>query len=190
MNTLTQQKNGFTLVETLIAITVLLLVIIGPITAAQKGIQNAYYASEQLTAIFLAQEAIEAVREFRDRQALIVYYDMDHDNPTASTDDWGIRLPAGCFGSGCAFDITTGSFATCGTYANGCRVLFHSESNQYNHSLGAETPFTRTVTVGSAVGGGWTVTADVSWDAAVFGGSTRNVTLQTWIYDQYQRYED
>ena len=62
--------QGFTLVETLVAIAVLLLIIIGPITAAQKGIQQAYYANEQLSAVFLAQEAIESIRQRGDDRAL------------------------------------------------------------------------------------------------------------------------
>jgi prepilin-type N-terminal cleavage/methylation domain-containing protein len=66
-------SHGFTLVETLVAITVLLMVIIGPISAAQKGIQRAYYANEQLSAVFIGQEAIEAVRQYRDDQALAVW---------------------------------------------------------------------------------------------------------------------
>ncbi len=41
MNTQLKNSNGFTLVETLVAIGVLLLAIIGPMTVAQKGIQNA-----------------------------------------------------------------------------------------------------------------------------------------------------
>jgi prepilin-type N-terminal cleavage/methylation domain-containing protein len=62
MQIFSTQKNatwnrGFTLVETLVAVTVLLLVIVGPMTVAQKGIQNAYFANEQVTAVFLAQEA-------------------------------------------------------------------------------------------------------------------------------------
>lgn len=86
-------KNGFTLVETLIAITILLLVIIGPITAAQKGVQQAYYANEQITAVFLAQETVEAIRERRDDQALEAW-----NNPSGTTDTSAWNT-AGCSGT-------------------------------------------------------------------------------------------
>lgn len=78
-------QRGFTLVETLVAISVLLVVIIGPISAAQKGIQQAYYANEQLSAVFLAQETIEAVRQRRDDLALEAW-----NNPELliDTSDW------------------------------------------------------------------------------------------------------
>ena len=79
-------SHGFTLVETLVAITVLLLVIVGPISAAQKGIQRAYYANEQLSAVFIAQQSIEAVRQLRDNQALEAWEDRSSD-----TWDWNVN---------------------------------------------------------------------------------------------------
>jgi prepilin-type N-terminal cleavage/methylation domain-containing protein len=89
----TREEQGFTLVETLVAIAILLLIIIGPITAAQKGIQQAYYANEQLSAVFLAQEAIEAIRQRRDDRALEAW-----NNPSGNVDTstWST---AGCSGS-------------------------------------------------------------------------------------------
>ena len=41
----TMHDKGFTLVESLVAIGILLVVIIGPLTIAQKGIQQAYFAN-------------------------------------------------------------------------------------------------------------------------------------------------
>ena len=179
---------GFTLVETLIAITILLLVIIGPLTIAQKGIQNAYYANEQVTAVFLAQEAIEAVRELRDADALRVY-----DNPS-SGDTWDWHNPGGIHpdcksGDGCAFNINTGNFGPCG----GDDCILKVDNGVYSHTGGgSDSPFTRKVYVSDpAVGGGVSVTVDVSWTSQIFGGATpRHVILQTWIYDHYQRYDD
>ena len=170
--------RGFTLLETLVAIAVLLFVIIGPMTIAQKGVQNAYYANEQLTAIFLAQEAIEAVREFRDAEALDVYI-----GPDTETSDW---IPAGC-GTECAYDVVNNVFETC---SEGCVLKIDSDGN-YNHEAGG-TPsiFTRKVTIGAVVDGGAPVSVDVSWTAKILGGITKHVVLQTWIYDHYQRFEN
>lgn len=149
------EEQGFTLVETLVAIAILLLIIIGPITAAQKGIQQAYYANEQLSAVFLAQEAIEAIRQRRDDQALEAW-----NNPSGNIDTsaWS---NAGCSGS-------TGPL-TCSVIKDGLT---------YN----------RTITIGAG-GSERPVTVTVSWtNTSLFGGATRSVVLQTYLYDHYRRF--
>ncbi len=184
-----KKRGGFTLVETLVAVTVLLLVIIGPMTVAQKGIQNAYYANEQVTAVFLAQEAIEAVRELRDSDALEAY-----DDPTPGDDTWNWygNLNSQCTnGTGCAYDVTTGNLETC-VSNNSCRLRKDS-NNTYNYEVGGvDSPFTRRVYVGSSVNDWVPVTVEVTWTSRIFDGSANNrsVKLQSWIYDHYQRYED
>lgn len=173
--------KGFTLVETLVAISILVMVIVGPMTIAQKGIQNAYFANDQVTAVFLAQEAIEGIRGLRDELALEAY-----GGGTVVTADW---IPTGCDGSpGCAFLRGNSTpFQTCGTGNDHC--VLHTDSNGlYSHSLGDPvSPFTRTVTIGGAVGGGVPVDVSVIWNNK---GVSREVKLQTWIYNHYQRYEN
>jgi type II secretory pathway pseudopilin PulG len=65
---------GFTLVETLVAITVLLVAIVGPMTIAAQGLQASFFAREETTAVYLAQEGIEAVERARDNGALDAIY--------------------------------------------------------------------------------------------------------------------
>ena len=62
--------KGFTLVETLVAITLLTVAIIAPMSLATKSLSAAYYARDQVIASNLAQEAIEAVRNRRDGNIL------------------------------------------------------------------------------------------------------------------------
>ena len=62
--------KGFTLIETLVAITLLTVAIVAPMALAAQSLAAAYYARDQITAFFLAQEAIEAVRSVRDAQIL------------------------------------------------------------------------------------------------------------------------
>lgn len=61
-----QQNNGFTIVETLVAIAILMIAIAGPLTIAQKGLMASIYARDQSVATFLAQDAMEFIKNYRD----------------------------------------------------------------------------------------------------------------------------
>lgn len=65
MNT-TRSQSGFTIVETLVAITVLMIAIAGPLSIASKGLTAALAARDQLIASYLAQESMELVKNIRD----------------------------------------------------------------------------------------------------------------------------
>ncbi|MES2214149.1 MAG: prepilin-type N-terminal cleavage/methylation domain-containing protein [Patescibacteria group bacterium] len=65
------KKNlGFTLVETLVAVAVLVLAVTGAFAAAQTGITSSTYSRDQVIAFYLAQEGVEFVRNIRDQNAL------------------------------------------------------------------------------------------------------------------------
>jgi Tfp pilus assembly protein PilV len=55
-------RSGLTLVETLVAISILLMSVVGPIVIYARSISDARYAKDKMTAYYLAQEAIELVR--------------------------------------------------------------------------------------------------------------------------------
>jgi Tfp pilus assembly protein PilV len=59
-------NNGFTIVETLVAIAILMISIAGPLTIAQKGLLASIYARDQVVASFLAQDAMEWLKNDRD----------------------------------------------------------------------------------------------------------------------------
>ena len=162
--------SGFTLVETLVALTILLLVIAGPMTVAQKGMQNAYFATEQVASIFYAQQAIEAVRERRDNLALEAYA-----NSAEDTALWPRDVNTNCANS-CTltYDRPTGNFALC------------SDPGQCGAITG--TPFRRVITLSSISSGNAQVSVSVSWSSAILGD--RTTTIETWIYDHYRRYEN
>lgn len=67
------QRRGFTLIETMIAITILTLAMAGPLYTASRSIVAAQTARDQLTASYLAQEGIEYARMMRDNQYLAAY---------------------------------------------------------------------------------------------------------------------
>lgn len=175
-------QKGFTLVETLVAISVLLLVIIGPMTVAQKGIQNAYYANEQVTATFLAQEAIEAVRTLRDTQALVAFKAV----PGGSTIGW---IPTGSCPDNVACAYTGSTFGTC-ALNNNCILKYDANTKKYSHTSGVDSPFVRKVTIQNFSNISQQITVEVTWTNKIFGSTQRSVKLQTWLYDHYKRYEN
>ena len=58
------RKNlgGFTLLETMVAIAILLVAVTGPISIIGDSLHKLYYARDQMVAVNLAQEGIESVR--------------------------------------------------------------------------------------------------------------------------------
>ncbi len=100
------KNQGYSLIEVLVSITILLVAIVGPMTIAATGLKNVQFAREQNVAIFLAQEGIEKTHQRRDEFNLDVFFG-------GSTDTW----------SDFVSDITAGS--DCGT-PNGCTYGFKS----------------------------------------------------------------
>jgi type II secretory pathway pseudopilin PulG len=57
---------GFTILEALVAISILMVAVVSPITIAQKGLSSASYSKSQMIASYLAQDAIEYIKNVRD----------------------------------------------------------------------------------------------------------------------------
>jgi len=68
--TIYKYTKGYSLIEVLVAISILLIALVGPMTIAAKGIQSSIFVREQTIAISLAQEGIEAFIAARNDAAL------------------------------------------------------------------------------------------------------------------------
>lgn len=98
--------KGFTLIESMIAVTILTLAVVGPMVAANRAIVAARISRDQLTASYLAQEGIEYVRAIRDNEYLAAY---QAGGPNISTIAWSSFLAGAinqCRGSECSLDPT------------------------------------------------------------------------------------
>ncbi len=66
MNYVKQTTRGFTVVETLMALTVFSMVVVALVTVSSSSVTNVNFMRNRLTASYLGQEGIEVVRNIRD----------------------------------------------------------------------------------------------------------------------------
>lgn len=130
-----KRNNGFTLVETLVAISILSISIAATFTAVQNGIQNSTEARDQTVAFFLAQEAVEYIKNMRDQNAL--------NSINGGANNWltGISDLASdpCyFGKVCRVDAITQNTSYCGMAFDTCSVLNqNSTSGLFSYTSGS-----------------------------------------------------
>lgn len=178
-----KRSEGFSLVETLVAIFILSVSIVAPLTLAQKGLNAAIYARDQVTAFYLSQEAIEFVRNLRDSNGL-------------SGRDWLYSL-SDCLNQECGIDTTapTGQqIISCTRGQGDCSLTFNPSTGIYGERRegnGNPKPgwqnsiFTRTVQINKVSVGGNTmdeanVTSTVSWQT---GNIQRTFILNGKIFN-------
>ena len=154
--------RAFTLIETLVAISVLLLALTGPLTIAANALNSAYYARDQVIASYLAQEGLEYVRAKRD------------ENRIASPQQaWLAGGLSNCLNAQCTVDFA--NFTAPAICSSVCSPLKIAESgNIYNQASGANSRFTRVLTLTSVSATEVRAVVTVSWD---LHGTKRTVTI-------------
>lgn len=175
------QSRGFTLIETMVAITVLAIALVGPFVAVRSALTTSYIARDQLTASSLAQEGLEYIRSIRDNNYLA--------SPQRS---WTNGLTTfSCYGASptgyCIVDPTQGDVHSSATAVRACtsiatcKFLYLSSSNLYNQQdEGTETKFKRTLQIREISATEIEITARVEWTTS---GSAYSVTVVDIIRD-------
>jgi prepilin-type N-terminal cleavage/methylation domain-containing protein len=193
--------NGYSLIEVLVAVSILLLALVGPMTIAVKGIQGSYYAREQTTALFLAQEGIEAIVAIRNDDMISAIRSGNLNNNWNWVTDTKLDH---CFtddgqggNNGCNFDVGnavagSGFLANLSTPVNcgsaSCTLRFQSSANRarYNVSSGQVSKYTRVIELTEdASGDGVLIKSTVTWPATVFQGGMQSVTLYGAVFKIY-----
>lgn len=172
----TRPQQGFTLVETLVAITIIALALVGPFYAVQQALNASRSARDQLIASSLAQEGVEYVRSIRDGNYL-----FNLQNPSA-THSWlygldGTGGTRNCIAADCVVDAKQGTVNTAIT------PLYISSANIYNQQgLGTVTPFTRRVRLTVISATEVRVTVTMTWmTRTVPYTTTVTETLNNWL---------
>lgn len=180
------KKEGFTLIETMIAITVMLIAVVAPMSLAQDGITAARLAQDQIVAFYLAQEGVEVVRNMRDYNKLnSVIAPNQLDGPMADC----IVDPLNPIELGCYIDATEpeGDYFKTEPCLTACPVI-RSNTERYTYNTTdpsfVPTKYTREIRLWYV--GGPTDTKDAKVEVTVtwpFQQSTRSYTLRENLLD-------
>ncbi|OHA08153.1 MAG: hypothetical protein A3B37_03805 [Candidatus Sungbacteria bacterium RIFCSPLOWO2_01_FULL_59_16] len=140
---LPQERTGFTLVETVVALAVITGALVGPFLLSSRSIFNARYAKSRLIAANLAQEGIEIIRSYRDNNVLA---EVPWDTGLAEGD---YRIDVICVGNPCSSDATRApNFQSCSVVNCNDPIRFDAATGLYSYdSAGLPTGFQRTVTI-------------------------------------------
>ena len=153
MSTIHKNK-GITLIETVVAVTILVAAITGPMTLASQSLKASRDARNELIATHLAEEGIEILHSVRDNNSA--------SDVTTSRTAWVNTLYTAC-AKGCGVDPTDHSTPVWGPnaligcpagdcsavknmYLNSATGLYKQASNPPPSPWGI-TPFTRVITL-------------------------------------------
>ena len=168
---------GFTLVETLVAIAILMIAIAGPLTVAEKGLSASIYARDQLMASYLAQDAMESIKNIVDSNEL--------DKANGGTTDWLYYNPY-TLTSYCSKDTPCTINTINGGVSQNISPLNLSSSGYVQDGAFPATPFIRsfyiqTFDVNGGSNNAANVIVKVTWPGQVVGGG--GVKLEDTMYD-------
>ena len=149
-------SGGFTLIETLVAIAILMIAIAGPLAIANKALTSALYSKDLSVATSLAQEEIEIVKNIRDNNV---------------NNNVGFLSGVSCAsGSNCSINAEGSSFALKTCNGNCDFQLYTDPVNGYtDNSGGQKTIFSRHYSLAQQGGDSndYQVSVVVSWNEGI-----------------------
>ena len=167
------KSRGFTLVETLIAVSIFTVSILGLLSVLTQGSINSKYAKQKLVASYLAQEGIEYVRNMRDTYVLYDENFVQFRNKLNSCTD---------INNACGFDLTFPHDIKGCNQINDCKLYINNGGGYDTLSSGTYSGFVRKVWKEN-VGTGQDhikIHSDVSW---VQGSGSRNIRFTEDLFD-------
>lgn len=144
---ISKNNKGFTIVESLVAISILTVSILATFTAVQGSLKSSLIVKDQVTAFYLAQEAVEFIKNLKDENALNDTYCIS--TGTCSSVDWLHGLSEltsdACWYGGtgvsqktCTVDVYTKTVANCAGGFGTCQNLKqNSTTGAFSYTSGA-----------------------------------------------------
>ena len=183
-------KSGFTLLETVVALAVILAAVVGPVSLITRGLVDFSFAKNKIIAVNLAQEGIELIRAVRENNILC---DSINGNPNWN---WN-RDPEGGNLTSTKRQVSTQDVVTinCKPPGPGSPILittprlplstaetlrFDSSTGLYGYT-GQDTIFTREITICVPPNAGGGSNCSTAPDSDVPNGSQMEVISRvTW----------
>lgn len=161
-------RQGFMLVEVLIALLVVSIGVGGVIALVSQTSSFASNASSQLTATFLAQEGVEIVRNIRDSNFLNI-----HNGGSVQWDNGLTPCTGFPLGVGCEASYTDTVLAVAGDH------FLNFVTGFYSYTAGTPTQFKRKIFI-DGTGDTRTVNVQVTWQER---NRTHTVSAATNVYN-------
>ncbi len=176
-----KQNKGFTLVEMLVAVSILSLSILAAFTSISNNIKTARFSEDKVVAYYLASEAIEYIRNVRDENAIRNIQQLPFGASTNWLRDISSSISDPCYNRNCIVDTIANSITPCSSDHNSCPFLKkHPTSKIYGYNnVWTQSIFKRSVSVSVISATEAVVTATVTWTAS--NGDSKTYTLSEII---------
>ena len=192
-----QLQSGFSLVEMLVAVSVLLIIIVGPMTMTSRVAKSSSFATEQVQAFFLAQEGLELAEKLRD-DLLLRHFNSSYATPWTTFNNTGASKPNNlCYiidsgDKGCGIDWSNigGPFRDCNTASN-CKLNYKASATRSKYTYDTTgtietTPFSRFIVFENSGSNAVKVTSIVTWRTGSLTAEQR-VETSTYLDNIYDK---
>jgi type II secretory pathway pseudopilin PulG len=167
-------KSGFTIIESLVAIAILISAIIGATMAVQTGLASYTFSKDQIIAFYLAQEGFEQIRNIRDANQI--------NNRPWLTGLAAVSSDPCYYGQACLVDPTATAIAVRCASPGNCPFLHQDSVNGFYGYTSAwpTTRFRREITLSSVNSEEIAVTVTVNWTK---GSATRQFKARENLFN-------
>ena len=179
MNISRTAQKGFTIVETLVAITILMIAIAGPLTIASQALHAAQDAKNQMIASNLAQESVEEIRNYKDNniatQTLVQLF--NHYTTANGGGLWYVETDVSNSGNSNGGYYSFGACSS--TQGALCRLYLNPDQGYiYENTSGSvATPFYRSFSFLPVNDNEYLLTVTVSWTTGTVPNQVQIVDL-------------